>query len=568
MGTRHIVAAGHYLAAQAGLQILEAGGNAIDAGVAAGLALGVVESELVSVAGVAPIMLYLAESNEVLTISGLGGWPRNASTEFFQRRYGGAIPKGIHRTVVPAAPDAWITALERYGTMSFSDVAVHAIRFARDGFPMYPLMAKLIAEAADSYRTWPANAAIYLPNDRPPEPGDLFVQRDLGRTLQFLCDEETAHSKKGRVAGLQAVRDAFYRGDIAAAIVRFHEENDGLLTARDLAEFSVEIERPVRTRFGSVDIYSCGAWSQGPMLLQILGMLNGTNVTDLGHNSAAYVHLLTETIKLAAADREAYFGDPRFVHVPLEILLSEDYARGRRQQVDMNRAWPEMPPPGAAGAASSIGPTPAHASASPLGAGRDEGAFDTSYVCVVDRHGNVFSATPSDGSRKAPVVPGTGFVPSARGQQSWCDPDHPSSIAPGKRPRLTPNPALAVIGGRTFLPFGSPGGDVQTQAMLQVFLNIFAFGMDPQSAVEAPRFASYSFPSSFEPHEYQPGLLRVEAPLLPGCRDALTRLGHKVVEWPERTWLAGAVCAILTDRDSGILSGCADPRRPTYAVGW
>ena len=565
VGTRHVAAAGHYLAGQAAFQILEAGGNAVDAGVAGGLALGVVESEMVGVAGVAPILIYLAERDEILTISGVGTWPRAASCELFQQDHGGAIPRGILRTVVPAAPDAWITALERFGSMSFGDVAAAAIELARDGFPMYPLMAEVIAEEAESLLGWPSSAAIFLPGGRPPEVGKLFVQSDLGRTLQFLADEEAAQRPRGRSAGLQAARDAFYRGDIAAEIVRFQKQNGGLLTAEDLAAFHVDVEQPVRTAFGAIDVYGCGPWCQGPMLLQALNLLEGIDLPSLGHNTTAYVHTVTEAIKLAAADREACYGDPRFVDVPLATLLSRAYADCRRKLIRADRAWPEMPPAGACEGGQRRPARPGQAV--------EGDTLDTSYICVVDSDGNAFSATPSDGAMGAPVVPGTGLVPSPRGSQSWTDPSHPSCIAPGKRPRLTPNPALAIRDGRVLMPFGSPGGDGQTQSMLQVFLNIFVFEMEPQAAVEAPRFVTHSFPSSFEPHAYLPGSLGLEANFAADTCEALAALGHEVELLPDwrfgvHTPDIGAVCAIVADRDSGLIHGAADPRRPAYALGW
>ena len=337
MGRRHVIVAGHYLAAQAGLQVLEAGGNAIDAGVAAGIALGVVESEMVSFAGVAPIILYIADTEEVVTISGLGGWPRAASCEYFHQHHGGTIPDGIARTVVPGAPDAWITALERYGTMGFGEVAAAAIRFAREGIAMYPLLADWIASQEETLRAWPTNAAVFLPQGRPPRAGEIFVQEDLGRTLQFLADEEAAQATNGRAAGLAAVRRAFYRGDVAAAIVKFHAENGGLMTAADLADFRVGIEPPVKTRFHDIEVYGCGPWCQGPMLLQSLNIVEGLDLAALGHNTPAYIHALTEAIKLAAADRDAYYGDPRFVDVPMAALLDKDYAARRRALIRRRR---------------------------------------------------------------------------------------------------------------------------------------------------------------------------------------------------------------------------------------
>jgi gamma-glutamyltranspeptidase/glutathione hydrolase len=556
-----MVVAGHYLAAEAGFAVLESGGNAVDAGVAAGIALGVVQSDIVNVAGVAPIMLYLAETREVVTVSGLGVWPRAASLDLFAREHGGRIPRGILRTVVPAAPHAWITALERWGTMSFGEVAAAAVRLAGEGFVMYPLMAEIIETFVDGYRTWPSNAAIYLPGDRPPAVGSPFVQEDLARTLHHMADEEAAAAGRGREAGLRAARDAFYRGDIARTIVDYHRGNGGLMTAEDLAGYESLIERPARRRFGDWQVYTCGPWCQGPVLLQMLALLGGFDLKELGHNSPAYAHVLTEAMKLAFADRERYYGDPRFVEVPLETLVSDAYAAERRRLIRHDAAWPEMPPPGVI---DGVGP----ASLPPAADGAVKPSPDTSYVCVVDRHGNAFSATPSDISSDAPVIPGTGLVPSSRGSQSWAVPGHAACVAPGKRPRLTPSPGFAIHDGQVLMPFGTPGGDVQAQAMLQVFLNHAVFGMDLQPAIEAPRFATYSFPDSFEPHDYHPGKLLVEDRFDAGMAAALTGLGHAVEPWPAWTWRAGAVCAIAADRTKGVLAAGADPRRPAYALGW
>ena len=566
-GTRHMVVAGHYLAAHAGFEVLEAGGNAIDAGVAAGVALGVVESELVNVAGVAPIIIYLADRREVVTISGLGTWPRAVTGEMFQRDHDGHIPEGILRTVVPAAPDAWITALERYGTMGFGEVASAAIRFAGEGFVLHPLMAELIATYADQYRRWSSNTAIYLPGGEPPKAGDLFVQEDLAGTLRHMADQEKAASRRGRLAGLRAARDAFYRGDIADVIVRYHHDNGGLLDAQDLSAFTVGIEPPVRTAFAGTDVYACGPWCQGPALLQTLNLLDGTDLRALGHNTPAYVHMVLEALKLAFADRHRHYGDPKFVDVPIDELLSREYAALRLRLIRPDRAWPGMPPAGDPikfrARTPQSGAIPQSVEDGPAPA-----ALDTSYVCAVDRHGNVFSATPSDVSFDTPVIPGTGLCVSSRGSQSWADPAHPSGVAPGKRPRLTPSPALAMRQGAFVMPFGTPGGDVQVQAMVQAFLNLTVFAMDPQAAVEAPRFATYSFPDSFEPHTYQPGRVLLEGRIGEATGAALDALGHRVEWWPDLTWRAGAVCLIHSDVTAGVHAGGADPRRPCYALGW
>jgi gamma-glutamyltranspeptidase/glutathione hydrolase len=559
---RHVASTGHYLASQAAFQVLELGGNAIDAGVAAGLVLGVVHSDQVNIAGVAPMTIYLAEQRKVVTIDGLGGWPKAASCEFFAEQYDGVIPEGLLRTVVPAAPAAWILALREYGTKSFAEVAQYAIRFARDGFVMYPFLADRMEEAKHKFARWPSNTAIYLPNGAPPKVGDLFIQSDLAKSLQYMADQESA--KQGtRQEKLQAAHDAFYKGDIAKAIVKFHEENGGLLTASDLADYQPRIEEPQHTQFAGMDVYSCGFWCQGPTLLQALNLLEGTDLKALGHNSPAYIHHVAEALKLTFADRERYYSDPDFVDVPGEVLLSREYAQMRKQLIRSDQAWPEMPPHGVIPGYDK--PQAIAAKFSP----DIDAPLDTSYVAVVDAFGNAFSATPSDVSTDTIVIPGTGLCPSSRGSQSRGIVGHAASVAAGKRPRLTPNPALAIKDGEFILPFGSPGGDSQVQAMLQVLLNITVFGMDPQTAIEQPRFISYSHPDSFAPHAYYPGRLSLEGRIPVETEEALQRLGHDIQRWPDWIWRAGGVCTILADLVDGNLDAGADPRRAAaYACGW
>ncbi len=560
-GQKHMISAGHYSAAHAGFQILEAGGNAIDAGVAAGMALGILQTDRVNFAGVAPIMIYLADKREIVNIDGLGTWPKAASLQYFHDHHGGKMPPGILRTVMPAAPASWIMALARYGTMSFGEVAREATRLASEGFAMHAFMQEYIADHVDSYQRWPSSAAVFLPKGRPPHVGERFVQTELAASLQYMADEEAAHKNKGRAAGLQAARDAFYKGDIAQKIAKYHKDNGGWVTADDLAAYEVSFEKPVSTHFHGIDVYACGPWTQGPVLPQTLNLLSGFDLKAMGHNSAAYVHTLTEALKLSFADRHRYYGDPKFVKVPLEILLSQEYAAERRKLIRADAAAPGMPNAGDIAGFPPAIPLP---SATP---GDPNPPPDTSYVSVVDRHGNAFSATPSDGSSATPVIPGTGFCPSSRGSQSWTHPAHPAALAPGKRPRLTPNPAMALKDGKLLMPFGSPGNDIQPQAMTQVFLNIVVFGMEPQAAVEAPRFASYSYPSSSAPHAYHPGRLNLEARFDKSVTDQLAKLGHKVAPWPAVEWRAGAVCAIRVNEENGLLEGAADPRRPCYALG-
>jgi gamma-glutamyltranspeptidase/glutathione hydrolase len=553
-GTRHAVSAGHYLAASAAFSVLEAGGNAIDAGCAAGMALGVLQPDLVNVAGVAPIMIRLA-NGRVESIAGLGWWPKKLPADLFMREHGGKIPDGVLRTVVPAAPDAWITALERHGTMRFADVASYAIRYAGEGFAVYPLLAASIAAHEHEYRRWPSNTAVFLPNNRVPRSGDKFVQSDLARTLQYMADQDRA-AGPDRLAGLRAAHDAFYRGDIARQIVRFQEQEGGYLSMDDLAEYRSRIEPVVRRPWRGHEVITCGPWCQGPALLEALALLEHVGIAGLPHNSATYLHRIAECVNLAMADREYHFGDPAFVDVPIEHLLDPATIARRAAAVRDDRAFGEMPAP----LDRTNQPHPASAAELP------KVEADTSYCCVVDRWGNAFSATPSDGSGNVPVVPGLGITPSGRGSQSRPDPRHPAGVAPGRRPRLTPNPAMVVTEAGGVMPFGTPGGDVQTQAMLQVLLNVFQHGMEVQDAIEAPRVASYSFPSSFAPFEYFPGRLAAEARIDPAVRADLAARGHEVKDWPDWTWLAGSVEAVLRDPRTGLIAAGADPRRPAYAI--
>jgi gamma-glutamyltranspeptidase/glutathione hydrolase len=429
---------------------------------------------------------------------------------------------------------------------------------------MYPLMASLIEENSSNFQRWKSTADVYLPDGKPPEVGRLFIQSDLGKTLQYIVDEERG-ARGDRKVGLNAARDAFYKGDIAQAIVKYHKDNGGYLRGDDLEEFRVGLEEPIEINYKGTNIYTCGPWCQGPVLQQILKLLENFDLTSLGHNSTDYVHTLVEAIKLAFADRHFYYGDPKFNDVPMGSLLSTAYTDRRRQLIKPNEAWPGMPPAGDPYQDSAYGPRLEYEAGDD---GNPVTSLDTSYVCVTDQHGNIFSSTPSDVAKDSPIIPGTGLCPSSRGSQSWTDPKHPCSVEPGKRPRLTPNPALAIRKNEFAIPFGTPGGDVQVQAMLQCLLNIIEWNMDPQQSVEAPRFGSYSFPDSFEPHAYHPGKLMIESRFSEDTFTELNQLGHLTEFWPEWTWRAGAVCMIKSDMVTGIQTAGADPRRPTYAVGW
>ena len=565
MGRRWMVAAGHPLAAQAAARVLDAGGNAIDAGCAAGLMLGVVHPDMVSFAGVAPILVHLGHTGETFEVSGVGPYPKRATAEYFHERCGGQIPAGLLRTVVPASPDAWCAALERWGTKSFGEVAAPAMECAEHGFPLSAFSAYQFGRAADRIRKFPSSAALYLKDGQGPPPGHVLVEAELAQTIKTMVAAELKARARGRAGAIRAARDAFYKGDIAQRIAEYHAREGGLLTAEDLAEFSVDIAPALKTSFGEYEVAACGFWCQGPVLLQMLNLIESHDWRALGHNTPRALHILTEAMKLAFADREAYYGDPLHVKVPADGLLSKEYAKARRALIREDRAWPDLPPAGDPYSLRAVA-NGGHGVSGPVTM-QPGGSLDTSYVSVVDAEGNAFSATPSDPGVDSPVIPGVGCVVSPRGSQGWLQPGHPSVVAPGKRPRLTPAPSMVLRDGRAFMPFGTPGGDVQQQAMLQVFLNITAHGMAPQQAVEAPRVATRSFPDSFWPHAHAPGVLQAEARLSSETRAALAGLGHRMAEWPDWDWRAGAVCCVVAGAD-GVLMAGADPRRGAHAIGW
>ncbi len=564
-GSRYMASTGHYLATMAAVRILEAGGNAIDAGVAAGLCINVLQPDMTSIGGVAPIMIFDATTGRVSTISGLGHWPAATDINYFIDECDDRIPPGVRRCVMPAAMDAWLTALERWGTMSFRDVSAPAITLARGGFAIYPFLHESLVDAAGELERWPSSASVFLPGGSIPGVGERLVQHQFANTLDSLGDAERG-SSGSRERGIQAAREHFYRGEIASEIARFMTASDGWMTAEDLAGFRVEIDDdPPHVNYRGYEVYGCGPWCQGPVTLQTLSILKGYPLHRNDPNDVDSLHIILEALKAAFADREQFVGDPNFNDVPMRGLLSENYAAEWRARISMASASAGMP---------LHGDPWAHMGQDREVVTRIPEAFsaavepDTSFLCVVDERGNAIAATPSDGFGGTPLVPDLGFIVSSRGVQSWLDPRHPASIAPGKRPRLTPNPAMILKDGRVFAPFGTPGNDTQPQAMVQFLVNLIDHGMNPQEAVEAPRVATYSFPRSSHPHPYTPGLTYAEARIPAAVIEELRGRGHEVRMWPELSAPAGSVCAIVCDPDSGFLIGAADPRRMAYAAGW
>lgn len=562
LATKHVVSSSHYLATMAGLRIFALGGNAADAGIAAGIALNVLEPHLTNFGGVAPIMFFRPGMPRPETIAGVGCWPRRLTLARFLERYGGDMPIGAPRYVTPAAPDAWLTALARYGRLTLGEVLRPAYELC-EGFPVFDRLARAIATLAPRLTQWPASAQVFLPSGRPPRTGEILVQRELGSLFRRLIDVERGAGHRGREAAIMAARDDVYRGEVARVLAAHAGRTGSELDAEDLAVYRAAIEPPVSSTYRDVEVHACGPWSQGPLLPMVLNLLQGANVRQLGPGSAAYLHYLIEAIKLACADREGFFGDPTHIDVPITGLLHPRYADERRRLIDPARACPQLPLPGDPwryeGHSGPTGYIPVPAAGAPQP--------DTSFVCAMDADGNAFCATPSDPGLSAPLVDDLGIIISTRGAQLWTTQGHPSAIAPGKRPRLTPNPAMLISSGQAVMPLGCPGGDAQVQAMVQVIANVLDFGMNIQAAIEAPRVISASFPSSFHPHPYEPGVVRVEGRVPAHVREALASLGHTVEVLPDFTPSAAGVCAIRR-RDGGVLEGGADPRRASYAAGW
>ncbi len=542
-----MVSAGHPLVASVAVRVLERGGTAVDAGVAAGLATNVVQSDMANFGGIAPILIRPAGSGTVWNVSGVGTWGRSATVDAFRERFGREMPLGAPIAVVPAAPDAWITALARFGTWTFGDVAAPAIELAADGFALDVRTARSLEILGRGFSQWPSSAAIYWPNGRPPHAGECLRQPDLARLLQWLADAEVG---RDRVSALEQVRRAFYEGMPAERVVSFVSAEGGWLTRDDLGAFRNEVTSALSRQYARYRVYTSGFWSQGPVLLQALALLDGFDLAGFGHNTADYLHCLVESLKLAFSDRERYYGDPQQMAVDGEWLLSDSHARELRDRIRSTTALPNLPT---------------------VRAGLKR--CDTTSFCIIDAAGNVFSATPSDTLDGGPIVPGLGIIVSPRGVQSRLDPSHPAAIGPGRRPRVTPAPALALkptVGEPMLWAFGSPGGDVIVQAMLQSFLNCAVFGLTPQQAVEAPRAATFSFPDSFYPHTEVQGRVSVESRIAEPIRADLEARGHRLHVWPDFEFDAGAVSMVLDliEPSKGrVLVGAADPRRTCYAFG-
>jgi gamma-glutamyltranspeptidase / glutathione hydrolase len=587
-GTAGAVAATHWLGAQAGMTMLDRGGNAFDAAAAAGLVLQVVEPHLNGPGGEVPILLHDGATGAVKVICGQGPMPQSATIECFRKRGLESIPgSGLLPACVPGAFGAWMRLLKEYGRLRLADVMEPAITYAAGGYPLLPKAAEMIATMAPLFRKeWKESARIYLAGGQAMEPGSRVRNPVLAETFHRIVTEAEA-ATKDRDSQIDKADRTFYEGFVAEAIDRFvatshpidatGRRNPGLLSGQDMASWRASLEEPASLEFRGYTVHKPGPWSQGPVFLQQLRLLEPFDLAGMGVASPDYIHTVVEAAKLAFADREAWYGDPEFVKVPLDELLSAEYADRRRALIGPDASGTLRP----GATREGVGWVP------PIGGvmepPRDpawmaqlsdgipavlrltEAKGDTCCVTATDREGNMVVATPSGGWLKSsPSVPGLGFPLGTRGQMAWLVEKSNNSLAPGKRPRTTLSPTLVTREGRPYLAFGTPGGDQQDQWTLTFFLNHVEFGQSPQAAVEAPAFHTDHVPSSFTPHSVRPRSLVMESTSDTSVVEQLHRRGHRVQI--AASYSLGKVCA-TGQRADGLLLAAASPRgAQAYAV--
>ena len=562
--SHEMAGAGNSYEVEAGFRILQQGGNAVDAGVASVLVAAVTEQDHFGLGGEMPLIIKMAGKPPIV-ISGVGTAPALATLAFYNSRKpekweegGGGSTKlapipgqGILAATVPGVFDGLMLALEKYGTMSFAEVAQPAMERA-DGFPLPEIFSLFIKNNEAMLRLWPVSTAFFMPNGRVPIPGEILHLPNLAKTLRELAvAEKKAHGKREKK--LEAVRDYFYRGPLAKRMAAFSEANGGLIRYDDLAKFHAEVDTPRTTNYRGYEIIKPGFWTQGPVMLETLNMLEGYDLKAMGHNSPEYLHTVVEAVKLGFADRDRYYGDPKFSKIPEETLLSKTYAAERRKLIDSEHASLESRP-------GNLAPAlPVNTISSPT-----VGAQDTTCVNVVDRNGNVFSATPSGAWLPSVIAGDTGIPFGTRLQTLLTTPGHPNVLEGGKRPRVTLSPTMVLKDGKPLIAMSTPGGDNQDQALLQVLLNLLEFNMTPQEAVEAPRFQTEHFYSSFANHEFVPNKLNLELRIPKATIERLAALGHKVNVTGEWSNLSAPVVIKIGD---GVLEGGADPRRGRFIFG-
>lgn len=588
LGTFGVVTSTHWLGSAAGMAMLERGGNAFDACVATGFVLQVVEPHLVGPAGEVPAVFYSTRTRKIEVLCGQGTAPAGATIEHYRRQGLALVPgNGLLATVVPGAFDAWMLLLRDHGTMRLREVLEPAIYYAEKGHPLLPRVSDTIKGLKDFFETeWLTSAAVFLPGGNVPSGRQLFRNPALAETWKRILKE--AEAKGGnREAEIEAARAAFYKGFVADAIDRFARSNEvmdqsgsrhrGVINGDDLANWSASYDVPQTYDYHNYRVNKTRPWGQGPVFLQTLALLKGFDIAAMGPTSGQFVHTVVEAMKLAFADREAYYGDPDFVKVPMETLLSDAYS-GERRKLIGQRASTELRPGHVDGYEQQVARTletlrelsttdrkitggePTMASM------RSARRGDTVHIDVIDRHGNMIAAMPSGGwLQSSPVIPELGFMLNSRAQMFWLEEGLPASLEPGKRPRTTLTPSLAERDGEPYMVFGSPGGDQQEQWQLFLFLRHVHHGLNLQEAIDLPMAHTAHFPSSFYPREQKPGHLAVEESFGAEVMTDLRARGHQLETSPE--WTVGRLVAASRDAD-GLLHGAATPRlMQAYAVG-
>jgi len=591
-GAFGVVASTHWLGTATGMRILEKGGNAFDAAVAIGFALQVVEPHLNGFGGEVPVIFHDAKSGRARVLCGQGVAPAGATIGKFEELGLDIIPgSGFLSACVPGSFGAWMRLLSDYGTMGVGDVLESAITYARDGYMMLPRIAAAIRTVAPLFESeWPTSASVYL-KDGIPEAGALFANPELAATYERMV--RVAEAAQGsREQKIEAARKAFYEGFVAEAIDKFvrtpvmdtsGERHAGVLSAQDMAVWKETYEEPLSLNYGGFRVLKPGPWTQGPVFLQQLALLKGFDLASMDPLGADFIHTVTECSKLAFADREKYYGDPAFVDVPMDHLLSEPYTAARRALVS-NTASAEFRPGSIPGfdhtvpylvggdddgsAALGAGePTVARAASSgePVLSRLGSVRGDTVHLDVIDRHGNIVSATPSGGwLQSSPVIPGLGFALGTRAQMFWLKHGLPSSLAPGKRPRTTLSVSLVYRGDQPYGSFGTPGGDQQDQWSPVFFLRHVHHGLNLQGAIDAPMFHNDHMPSSFFPRRAKPASLTMETRFAADVQKELERRGHRI-EMVD-AWSLGRLSAV--SKQGKLLRAAANPRyMQGYAFG-
>ncbi|WP_375570859.1 gamma-glutamyltransferase family protein [Seohaeicola saemankumensis] len=584
LGRFGVVTSTHWIASAVGMKILEQGGNAFDAAVATGLALQVLEPHLNGPGGDMPAILYSKARDKVEVICAQAPTPAGATIEHYRSEGLEVIPgDGLLATVIPGAWDGWMLMLRDYGRLSLRDVLEPAIFYAAKGHPVLPRVAATIAGLADFFRDeWPTSHETWLPGGAAPAPWSNVTNPALAETWTRILAE--AEAKQGREAQIDAARDAFYRGFVAEGIADYlstaevmdasGQRHKAVLTADDLAGYAAHVEEPLTYDYHGWTVAKCGPWTQGPVFLQTLALLKGFDLSAMDPMGADFIHHVVEAKKLAYADREVYYGDPDFAKVPLDVLLSHDYNAARRRLIT-DKASLDLRPGSVAGHEDQLARTMEllgrlsrtdQAVYEPTMAHLSEKKGDTVHIDVIDNEGNMVSITPSGGwLQSSPTIPGLGFCLNSRAQMFWLEPGLPTSLEPGKRPRTTLTPSLALKDGVPQLSFGTPGGDQQDQWQLAFFLRYVHHKMNLQEAIDAPLFHSTHFPSSFFPRSREPGMIMAETSFGAAVLDDLRARGHRITE--AEPWTVGRMTAARRDPD-GLLRAAATPRlMQAYAVG-